>query len=296
MLPSLPILHLAGTRVRIDDISLRRSPRVNALRAGSSASDIQAFIAAANTAGVRYVEAPLPDQGLDAVPFGTGRPTGTQVAISVWDLDGGRRALALRPDCLVLTLVASEAGNLALTGRPRVDTIEQLQQVAALAAASGVSIMAAVHAAFGCPLDASVDTEVAIDLADLFAAGGATGIVLCDDTAMADPLSIERACDGLRDRWQALDVAVELSNARGMALANALAAMTTGIAHFRVSLTPGDTHTSAMALLAMLHGMECETGIDMDRLHACAALLEFPIGDRSPSKPPSQTSSGIARV
>lgn len=122
---------------------------------------------------------------------------------------------------------------------------------------------------------------------------GADGVSLCDTTGMAHPDQVARLVEDFRRRWPNTTLTLHLHNTRGLGLANALAALSVGADRFDASLgglggcpyAPGATGNVCTEDLAhMLEAMGYATGIDLDRLLACARSLPAIIGHDVPGQ------------
>lgn len=104
---------------------------------------------------------------------------------------------------------------------------------------------------------------------------GIRHINLADTDGAANPFQISQTLMTVKERFPAVTWSLHLHNTRGMALANALAALEAGITRFDASLggiggcpfVPGATgNISTEDLVHMLHEMGIETGINLDVL------------------------------
>jgi hydroxymethylglutaryl-CoA lyase len=113
---------------------------------------------------------------------------------------------------------------------------------------------------------------------------GCEEIAFGDTTGMANPVQVGRF-------FEDLDLGVELTahfhNTRGQGLANVVAALEAGVRSFESSfgelggcpVPPGATGNIASEdLVSMVHEMGYETGIDLERLVACAREVERVLG------------------
>lgn len=126
-----------------------------------------------------------------------------------------------------------------------------------------------------------------------FAQLGARGVTLCDTTGMAFPSQVEAVSASVRERFPELQLTLHFHNTRGMALANALAAIDAGIDRFDASLgglggcpyAPGASgNVCTEDLVHMLQLMDYDTGIDLNRVLSASARLPELIGHEIPSQ------------
>jgi len=108
-----------------------------------------------------------------------------------------------------------------------------------------------------------------------FVALGITHVTLCDTTGMANPTQVKLLFDAVLARWPKLVVTAHFHDTRGLGLANALAALQSGVTHFDASLggldgcpfAPGASgNVCTEDLVHMFQAMGHETGVNLDRL------------------------------
>src|SRR3546814_8102783 len=99
---------------------------------------------------------------------------------------------------------------------------------------------------------------------------------------MANPAQVEALCQGLIQRWSNLELTLHFHNTRGMGLANVITGLAAGIDRYDSSLAglggcpyaPGATgNVCTEDLVHMLASMGLRTGVDLDRLIACARQM-----------------------
>ena len=108
---------------------------------------------------------------------------------------------------------------------------------------------------------------------------------------MATPRHIWDVVPLLREHLPGLAINLHFHDTRGAALANVLAAMEVGVTEFDASIgglggspfAPGaGGNVATEDLVAMLHGMGIETGVDVMALFTAARMLEQMIGHPLP--------------
>lgn len=201
-----------------------------------------------------------------------------------------------------LHITASEIFVRRNTNRSIDDTFRQLPEWIALYKKAGVPTDGVtVMAVFGCNFEGDVPTERTIDLlartTDILAEHGETlkFANLCDTMGWANPEQVKRVCGAVRERWPDLQIKLHLHDTRGMAMANAYAALQMGIAEFDGSIgglggcpfaghkgAAGNICTEDLAFLCEEIGIE--TGIDIDKLAAAARRAEAMVGHPVPGK------------
>ena len=158
---------------------------------------------------------------------------------------------------------------------------------------------AMVMAAFGCNFEGDVPVGRVVEHVDgllaLAAEQGVTlkGVSLADTMAWATPLSIKRVVGAVRARHPQLELELHLHDTRGMGIANAYAGMEMGVSRFDSSVAglggcPFAGHAGAAGnvctedLVFLCDEVGIKTGIDLEKLAACARLAEDVVGHPLP--------------
>lgn len=132
-----------------------------------------------------------------------------------------------------------------------------------------------------------------MDWVDRFAAIGVRGITICDTTGMANPAQVQSVCEVAQAKYPQLQWTLHFHNTRGMGLANALAAVNSGIDRFDSSLgglggcpyAPGATgNICTEELVHMFDLMGFNTNTQIDALLDCSQDLQSLIGRALPSQ------------
>jgi hydroxymethylglutaryl-CoA lyase len=213
-------------------------------------------------------------------------PDEVAVTVLIPNERGLDNALELRDsfDEVNLFLSASETHNRKNVNRSIEESLSGLERVVARARAEGLRCEGVVSVAFGCPYEGDVPRERVLAIARRLVDAGCEEIAFGDTTGMANPVQVERFFDGL-------DIGPELTahfhNTRGQGLANVLSALRAGVESFESSfgelggcpVPAGATGNIASEdLVSMLHEMGYETGIDLEKLVACAREAQRVLG------------------
>jgi hydroxymethylglutaryl-CoA lyase len=170
----------------------------------------------------------------------------------------------------------------------------------ALYAAEGIHpLRAGVMAAFGCNYTGDVQGAQVIRcierLLELAAKNGVAYeyVSLADTMGWATPATVKRIVGAVRERWPALELALHLHDTRGMGVANAYAGLEMGITRYDAAVAglggcpfagnagaAGNVCTEDLVFLCEEMGIE--TGIDLEKLIACARLAEDIVGHPLP--------------
>jgi hydroxymethylglutaryl-CoA lyase len=183
-----------------------------------------------------------------------------------------------------LFLSASESHNRKNVNRSIEESLSGLERVVARAREAGLRCEGVISVAFGCPYEGEVPRERVLAIARRLVDAGCEEIAFGDTTGMANPAQV-------RSFFGDLDLGVELTghfhNTRGQGLANVVAALDAGVRSFESSfgelggcpVPPGATGNIATEdLVSMLHEMGYETGIDLEKMVACAREVQRVLG------------------
>jgi hydroxymethylglutaryl-CoA lyase len=228
----------------------------------------------------------------EAVLSRISRVPGIEYSALVPNLRGCERALASNVDEINLVMSASESHNLANLRMSTAQSLEQFQMIVERARGA-VHVSASLSTAFGCPFEGEVRPARVLEFVDRFVHMGIERISLCDTTGIANPLQTERVFSEARSRLPEIVFTAHFHNTRGMGLANAIAALETGIERFDASLgglggcpfAPGATgNVCTEDLVHMFEAMGYRTGVDLTALLWIAADLPGLVGHDVPGQ------------
>jgi hydroxymethylglutaryl-CoA lyase len=216
-------------------------------------------------------------------------PDGVSLSVLVPNERGLDEALELRDRFheVSVFLSASETHNRRNVNRSIADSLAGLERVVARARAAGLRCEAVVSVAFGCPFEGEVPIERPLALAQRLAEAGCSELAFGDTTGMANPAQARRFFQRAAAELPGVELTAHFHNTRGQGLANALAALEAGVRSFESSfgelggcpVPAGATgNVASEDLVSMLHEMGCRTGIDLERLLACARALQQVLG------------------
>jgi hydroxymethylglutaryl-CoA lyase len=220
-------------------------------------------------------------------------PDDVSVTVLVPNERGLDNALRARDrfDEVNLFLSASETHNRKNVNRAIEESLAGLEHVIARAAVEGLRCEGVISVAFGCPYEGEVPAERVFAIARRLRDAGCAEIAFGDTTGMANPAQVRDFFGAAHDELADVELTAHFHNTRGQGLANVLAALDAGVRSFESSfgelggcpVPPGATGNIASEdLVSMLNEMGHETGIDLERLLACArdaqAVLGRPLG------------------
>jgi hydroxymethylglutaryl-CoA lyase len=183
-----------------------------------------------------------------------------------------------------LFLSASETHNRKNVNRSIEESLAGLERVVSRAREEGLRCEGVISVAFGCPYEGEVPRERVLSIAKRLVDAGCEEIAFGDTTGMANPVQVERFFDGLE---LGAELTAHFHNTRGQGLANVLSALRAGVSSFESSfgelggcpVPKGATGNIASEdLVSMLHEMGYETGIDLEKLVACAREAQKVLG------------------
>lgn len=229
----------------------------------------------------------------EAVMKGIERVQGVEYTALIPNLKGAERAIAVGVDEFNLVMSVSEAHNQANLKMAREDSFAALSSVIDLAHVNKIPTNISLSTSFGCPMSGMTSLTELMRWIDQFAAAGVRGITICDTTGMANPAQVQEVCEAAQSKYPNLQWTLHFHNTRGMGLANALAAVNSGIDRFDSSLgglggcpyAPGATgNICTEEMVHMFDLMGFDTHIDIDALLACSKDLQSLIGRTLPSQ------------
>ena len=229
----------------------------------------------------------------EAVMKTINRVPGVEYTALIPNLRGAERALSVGVDEFNLVMSVSEAHNQANLKMSREDSFKGLSTVIDLAHQNKTAVNISLSTSFGCPMSGMTSLVDLMHWMDRFAAAGVRGITICDTTGMANPAQVQAVCEAAQKKYPNLQWTLHFHNTRGMGLANALAAVNTGIDRFDSSLgglggcpyAPGATgNICTEELVHMLDLMGFNTNMQIDALLECSRDLQTLIGRTLPSQ------------
>jgi hydroxymethylglutaryl-CoA lyase len=232
--------------------------------------------------------------GTAAVLADIGRVPGVRFRALVPNRRGAQQAVTAGVDEVEVVVSASRTHNRANLRMTPEQSVEQVTDIAALAADHGAAVDAIVATAFGCPFEGDVDPGAVADLAERLLAAGAGSLTFADTTGMAGPPHVAAVLTALGRRG--IDpgaVGMHFHNTRNTGMVNVVAALDHGVRRFDASVggiggcpfSPGATgNVPTEDVVHLLGLMGHETGIDLDALIGVGLALEAAIGRPLPGQ------------
>ncbi|MFJ3054415.1 hydroxymethylglutaryl-CoA lyase [Herbaspirillum sp. NPDC087042] len=231
----------------------------------------------------------------EAVMHQIRRRPGVVYTVLVPNVRGAERAMSCGVDEVNLVMSTSETHNRANLRMSREQSFAQLTDVIAAVQGSGhkTAINVSLSTVFGCPMEGEIDEADVLRWMARFMELGVDGFTLCDTTGMAYPSQVQELSDHARKLFPEVQLTLHFHNTRGMALANALAAIEAGIDRFDSSMgglggcpyAPGASgNVCTEDLVHMLQLMGYDTGVDLSALLQASGRLPGLIGHEVPSQ------------
>lgn len=206
---------------------------------------------------------------------------------------GLERALQADVDEFSIFMSASETHNRKNINKSIDETFPVLNEVVIGAKQVGKTVRGYVSTVFGCPYERQVDINQVVKVSEKLFEMGIDELSLGDTIGVANPVQVQQVLEILLKRFPAEKLAMHFHDTRGTALANVLASLDMGITTFDSSIgglggcpyAPGATGNIATDdLLYMLHEMNVETGVHLDKILQAAKWIEEKVGRTLPSR------------
>ena len=190
-------------------------------------------------------------------------------------------------------LSASETHTKKNVNKTIAEALTAFEEVIPVARAANASVYAYVSTVFGCPYEGEVDPEKSVELVGRLRDMGVYQVSLGDTIGVANPQQTEDVIGRVLAKHPADSIAVHFHDTQGTALANCLVSLTMGITTIDASAgglggcpyAPGAAGNLATEdVVAMLHGMNVKTGIDLDKLAEASRTAATFVGHELPSK------------
>ncbi|WP_400164606.1 hydroxymethylglutaryl-CoA lyase [Brevibacillus sp. TJ4] len=200
---------------------------------------------------------------------------------------GAARAIDVGIKKLKLMLSATDSHSLSNSNCLVKDALEGMKPIIELAQKHDVAVGGSISVAFGCPFEGKVPLEKICSIIEHYQSLGIHEVSLADSTGVANPQQVDHMLGVLVKQFSSVTFSMHLHNTRGMALANAVAALQQGIVHFDSSIAglggcpylPGATGNIATEdLIHAFEQMGVRTGVNEARLLAVARQVKDMIG------------------
>ncbi len=232
------------------------------------------------------------------VMSGMTRQGGVRYSVLTPNLKGYESAVLDKPDEIVVFGAASEAFSQRNINCTIAESIERFAPIVEAARDAGIAVRGAMSCTVGCPYEGEIAPERVGYLAGLMKQIGVQRVDVADTIGVGTPLKVQRAMEAALQHYGIDQISGHFHDTYGQALSNTLAALQMGVWNFQSSVAglggcpyaKGATGNVATEdLVYLLHGMDIETGIDLDRLIDAGAF----ISDQLDRKPNSRVATAI---
>jgi hydroxymethylglutaryl-CoA lyase len=203
------------------------------------------------------------------------RATQAQFIGLVLNRKGFERALAARCGEIGMVVAASESFSQRNQGSNIDEAVEAWLDIAQAAHAAGIRAQITISTAFGCPFEGEVPVDRVVRLAERIAVGRPDEIAVADTIGVAVPTQVSAVVAALRLALPGVKLRAHFHNTRNTGLANAYAAVESGVAVLDAScggiggcpFAPAATgNIPTEDLIYMLHRMGVATGVHLPAL------------------------------
>jgi len=202
---------------------------------------------------------------------------GVRFSTLVPNFKGYERAVASGVRYLEFVLSASDSFNRKNLNRTIPESIALLAEVSRAAERDGVTIRVGISTSFHCPFEGTISANALLAVVKDAREVAPWRVAICDTDGMAYPNQVREAVTLITRELNlsALDLALHFHDTYGRGLANTLAGLDVGVREFDAATAglggcpycPGASGNMATEdLVAFLHGMGYETGINLDKL------------------------------
>ena len=217
-----------------------------------------------------------------------------RTSVLVPNMKGLERAHASGAKEIAVVLSATETMNQKNINMSLTAATEVSEQTLRQASACGMRTRAYIAVAFECPFEGVSPLDRVVSLTQRMLAAGAQEIVIADTIGAAAPAHVKERMQVLASVAPLNQLALHLHDTRGMAVANAWAALEVGIRRFDASAggiggcpfapgAAGNLATEDLVLLANKSGLVSGINLDllMDAVDFAARRLDRLLGGRS---------------
>ncbi|MBK5444847.1 MULTISPECIES: hydroxymethylglutaryl-CoA lyase [unclassified Peribacillus] len=212
---------------------------------------------------------------------------GVKFRALVPNLRGAERAINSGMKKIKILLSATDSHSLSNSNCLVSEAQKDHLPIVELARKYGVEVGGSIAVAFGCPYEGKVPLEKILSILEGYKNMGVTEVSLADTVGMGNPKQVSEMLSILRKLFPSFKFTLHLHNTRGMALANAVAALEQGVTDFDSSTTglggcpyapnaAGNIPTED--LTHAFHEMGIQTGINLDSLLDVARDIKNTIG------------------
>ncbi|WP_201544228.1 hydroxymethylglutaryl-CoA lyase [Psychrobacter sp. H7-1] len=201
------------------------------------------------------------------------------------NMRGFEGALKFAADEVVIFGSASETFSQKNINCSIDESIERFAPVAAAAKAAGIKVRGVISCAVGCPYEGEIAPSQVAYVTKRLVDIGAEHIGVADTIGVGTPIKVQNALKAAMQYIDVKDISGHFHDTYGQALANILTSLSLGVAQYDTSVAglggcpyaKGATGNVATEdVVYMLHGMDIDTGVDLDKLiHVGQRISDF---------------------
>ena len=212
---------------------------------------------------------------------------GVEYPVLVPNAQGLERALAAGAEHLAVFTAVSDAFNRKNINCDIAESLERIRPVVEQARARGLPVRAYVSCALGCPYQGAVPVADVVRVTAALVAMGCEEISLGDTIGIGTPAAARAMVRACAAEAPMPKLAAHFHDTRGQALANVYACLEEGVRTVDASVSGlggcpyangASGNLATEDLVYMLHGMGCETGVNLDALVETSRWISAQLG------------------
>jgi hydroxymethylglutaryl-CoA lyase len=228
-----------------------------------------------------------------AVMAGIRRRAGAVYSALVPNLKGFEAAREAGVDEVVVFTAASETFCRKNINCSIAESIERFAPVCEAARAAGIRVRGSISCSLGCPYEGAVPPQAVARVAGLLKAVGVQHVGVADTIGVGTPAATRAAMQAALDHYPLHELSGHFHDTYGQALANIYACLQMGVSRFDASVAGlggcpyarGATGNVATEdVLYLLHGLQIQTGIDLERLVETGQWISGVLGRKAVSR------------